>query len=142
MKVSQLMNPTVVTVSSNETAAFASSLLARHNLGALPVCSADGTIRGMVTDRDIVLRCIASDNDPWDTPLRDIMSRGVVTASPEDSVDTVAELMARSQVRRLPVVRDNKIVGIVSLGDLATSGEGATEASRALREISENVRRM
>lgn len=77
MEVKELMNPGVVWVEPTATAALAARLLSRHNLGALPVCAGDGRLRGMVTDRDIVLRCVAAEEDPAQTMVRDIM--GVLT---------------------------------------------------------------
>ena len=64
MEVKELMNPGVVWIEPTATAALAARLLSRHNLGALPVCAGDGRLRGMVTDRDIVLRCVAAEDDP------------------------------------------------------------------------------
>ena len=63
MEVRELMNPSVVTIEPGASAALAARLLSRHNVGALPVCGADGRLRGMVTDRDIILRCIAAEED-------------------------------------------------------------------------------
>ena len=90
MLVSEIMNKNVVTVTPDETVAVASRLLSRHNIGSMPVCQKDGVLRGVITDRDIVLRCIANDCDPHETPVRDVMSRSVVTVSPDDSVSVCA----------------------------------------------------
>ena len=78
MKVSELMNSNVVSLRPDDTVAHAATLLARHNIGALPVCAPDGRLRGMVTDRDIVLRCVASESQPEETAAREIMTRGEV----------------------------------------------------------------
>lgn len=64
MEVRELMNPSVVTIEPTSSASLAARLISRHNVGSLPVCSSDGRLRGMVTDRDIVLRCIAAEEDP------------------------------------------------------------------------------
>ena len=82
MEVKELMNPGVVWVEPTATAALAARLLSRHNLGALPVCAGDGRLRGMVTDRDIVLRCVAAEEDPAQTMVRDIMTRSCTAVSP------------------------------------------------------------
>ena len=82
MEVKELMNPGVVWVEPTATAALAARLLSRHNLGALPVCAGDGRLRGMVTDRDIVLRCVAAEDDPAQTMVRDIMTRSCTAVSP------------------------------------------------------------
>ena len=139
MLVQDLMNPNVITVEPGASATLAARLLSRYNVGALPVCGADKKLRGIVTDRDIVLRCVAAEDDPAQTPVRDIMSRAPATLSPMDDVHKAAVLMARHQVRRLPVVERDKVVGILSLGDLAKSRLHDMEAAQALSEISENV---
>ena len=82
MVVKDLMNPSVVTIEPTSSAALAARLISRHNVGALPVCSAEGILRGMVTDRDIVLRCVAAEEDPAQTMVRDIMTRSCTAVSP------------------------------------------------------------
>ena len=139
MEVRQLMTPGAVSVEPDSSAALAARLLSRHNVGALPVCSQDGRLRGMVTDRDIVLRCVAAEEDPAQTPVRDIMTRRPVSVEPGEDCAAAARMMARMQVRRLPVVEKGKLVGMVSLGDLARSGRMEMEAAQALSEISENI---
>ena len=139
MEVKELMNPGVVWVEPTATAALAARLLSRHNLGALPVCAGDGRLRGMVTDRDIVLRCVAAEEDPAQTMVRDIMTRNCATVSPGDDCREASRVMAVQQVRRLPVVEGGKVVGMISLGDLARSHRMDMEAAQALSEISENV---
>ena len=139
MLVKELMTSGVVTVEPNSSAALAARLLARHNVGALPVCGPDGRLRGMVTDRDIILRCIAPEDDPAQTPVRDIMSRACAYTSPDMDCLQAGALMAQQQVRRLPVVEKGRVVGILTLSDLARCGRYDMEAARALSEISENV---
>ena len=139
MEVRELMNPSVVTIEPGASAALAARLLSRHNVGALPVCGADGRLRGMVTDRDIILRCIVAEEDPAQTPVRDIMTRGCAWVEPRSDCRQATQLMAQRQVRRLPVVEGGKVVGIVSLADLARSQRFDMEAAQALGEISENI---
>ena len=139
MQVRDLMNPSVVTITPQESASLAARLLSRHNLGALPVCGNDGGLRGIVTDRDIVLRCVAAEEDPAQTLVRDIMTRGCASVSPHEDCRAATRLMARQQVRRLPVVEEGKLVGIISLADLARSQRFDMEAAQALGEISENI---
>ena len=142
MEVKDLMNPSVVTIEPTSSAALAARLISRHNVGALPVCGGDGRLRGMVTDRDIVLRCVAAEEDPAQTPVKDIMSRNCAVVSPDDDAREATRLMAARQVRRLPVLEDGRVVGMVSLGDLARSHRCDMEASKALSEISENVKKV
>ncbi|MCI8870696.1 MAG: CBS domain-containing protein [Lawsonibacter sp.] len=139
MQVRELMNPGVVTVEPSSSAALAARLLSRHNVGALPVCGGDRKLKGMVTDRDIILRCVAAEDDPAQTPVKDIMTRRPASIGPGEDCRTAGELMARHQVRRLPVVEEGKLVGILSLGDLAKCPALDMEAAGALSEISENI---
>ena len=139
MVVKELMTSGVVTVEPGSSAALAARLLSRHNVGALPVCSREGRLRGMVTDRDIILRCIAPEDDPAQTPVRDIMSRACAYTRPDMDCLQAGALMAQQQVRRLPVVEKGRVVGILTLSDLARCGRYDMEAARALSEISENV---
>ena len=141
MKVKQIMTDHVVTVGQREPVAHAARLMKRGNLGALPVCDDTGRLRGIVTDRDIVTRCIAADDDPADTPVREIMSRGIVTCGAEDDADELARTMSARQVRRVPVTEGGKVVGMVSLADLARSDLFSMEAAEALSEISSNILR-
>ena len=139
MEVRDLMNPSVVSIEPTSSAALAARLISRHNVGALPVCSGDRRLRGVVTDRDIVLRCVAAEEDPAQTMVRDIMTRNCATVAPGDDCREASRVMSVQQVRRLPVVEDGKVVGMISLGDLARSHRYDMEAAQALREISENV---
>ncbi len=141
MKVSELMNKNVISISPDETTSLAARLLYRHNVGSLPVCSSEGKLRGILTDRDIVLRCVAAESDPEHTPVREVMSRAPVSASPEDDVRLAADIMAAHQIRRLPVTSDGKLVGMLSLGDIAKTNTCNMEASRALSEISMNIKK-
>ncbi len=142
MKVKDLFTPNVITVSPDESVSLAGRMLARHNVGSLPVCSEDGVVRGIVTDRDIVLRCIATEDDPQQTPVKQIMSKHICYVTPEQDIKEAMQVMAEEQVRRLPVLEDGKLTAMLSLADLARSHACDMEASKALSEISENIRRL
>ena len=142
MRVRDLMSKSVVTIAPEESAALAARLLSRHELGALPVCAADGTLVGIVTDRDIVTRCVAAGEEPGRVPVRDIMSPAPSVITPETPISDAARLMAQRQVRRLPVEEDGKLVGMVSLGDVAKLHDYTTEAAEALGEISKNTKKL
>ena len=139
MQIRELMSPTVVSITPEESVALAARLLTRHNLGALPVCTYEGELVGIVTDRDIVTRCIAADQDPSRVSVRDIMTRELTVASPAEDTKQAAKRMAKAQIRRLPVVEGGEVKGVVSLGDLALAHRCEMEAAAALSEISENV---
>lgn len=139
MKVKEVMTPKVIRISPEETAAVAARTLTHYNIGVLPVCGTDGNVCGMLTDRDIVTRCLATGHRPEDTPVRAIMTNTVIYARPDMDVTAAASLMARRQVRRLPVVESGKLCGMISLGDLSRNEDTAPDAADALAEITGNV---
>jgi CBS domain-containing protein len=93
----------------------------------------------MITDRDLVTRCIASGKDPKKTQVGEVMTGGIVWATPEMDAAAASRLMGRKQIRRLPVIESRTLCGMVSLGDLANCDENAYDAGDALAEISSNV---
>ena len=139
MKVSDIMSGGVVTINQREPVIAAARLFKRMNLGALPVTDRTGRLVGMLTDRDIVLRCVAAGADAREQTVADIMTRGIVTAVPGQSVAEAAKAMGRGQVRRLPVVERGRLVGMLSLADMARRCD--TEAAAALADISDSLRR-
>ena len=139
MKVKDIMTPKVIRISPEENAAVAARTLTHYNIGVLPVCAADGKVCGMLTDRDIVTRCLAAGRNPETTKVSAIMTGTVISAQPEMDVSAAASLMARRQVRRLPVVEKGELCGMVSLGDLSRCDQSAPDATDALAEISSNV---
>jgi len=141
MKVKDCMTPTAVTVSEDESAAAAARIMARSNVGSLPVRGRGGKLCGIVTDRDLVLRCMAAGEDPRRVPVGRLMTTRLAVAKPTDSVFAAAECMAKEQVRRLPVVEDGRLVGMVSLADISRREDFAMEAAAALTEISGNVKK-
>lgn len=140
MKVKDIMNQNVICVAPDEMASVAARMLSRHNIGALPVCER-GRLSGMVTDRDIVLRCVAAEKSPQQTPVREIMTGRVISVSPEEDAQAAAELMAKEQVRRLPVAENGQVVGMLSLGDLTVNRGLQMEVSECLAEICCNVKK-
>ena len=136
MLVSQIMNTNVISLTPDDSAAQAARLLDRHGIGSIPICSKDGRLRGMVTDRDIALRCVALENQPEEIRLREIMTRGVITVSPDDDVREAAHIMASEQLHRLPVSKNNRVIGMLALADLARCRSLDTEISKTLTEIS------
>ncbi len=142
MQVREVMNPSVVSIDPMESVAVAARLIARHNIGSLPVVGPDGGLRGILTDRDIIIRCIAAEEDPAKTKVKDIMTRNCEVVSPEDDTRQAARIMAAAQVRRLPVTEEYKVVGMVALGDLAKNHVCDMEAGQALAQISDSARRI
>ena len=105
------------------------------NVGAIPILDQDKLV-GMITDRDIVVRGVA-EKHPGSTKVEDIMSNQLITVTADSTSKEAAKLMADHQIRRLPVVEDGKLVGIVSLGDFAIRELTDDQAKQALSEISE-----
>ena len=142
MKIRDCMTAHVVCVGAEEPAETAARLMARYNLGLLPVRGADGRMCGVVTDRDLVLRCMAAGQEAGKLPVARTMSNRVVSVSPDDPAERAVRTMARERVRRLPVVEDGMLVGMVSLGDLARQRTYAMEAGECLGAVCTSVRRM
>lgn len=141
MQIQNVMSTNVASVNTEDTVEVAARLLSRRNIGVLPVTGADGRLKGILTDRDIVLRCVAASFDPALTKVRQVMTANPITLRPEDEVESASALMAQRQIRRLPVTEDGKLVGMVSLGDLAVQPDYTTEAAECLSDICENLRR-
>lgn len=139
MKVEELMTQPVIRIAPGESVAVAARTLTHYNIGALPVCSASGTLCGVVTDRDLVIRCVAAGKDPGKTTVREVMTGKVACAAPDMDVGVAAQLMGRQQVRRLPVVEGGKLCGMLSLGDLAKHEGCATEAAGTLTRLATNI---
>lgn len=140
--VSQVMTRGVRTMTPDENLVQAARAMDELDVGVIPVCEGDQLV-GVVTDRDIVVRAIANDCSPQRTTLRDVMSAEAHWCFVDESVDEVAKLMQRLQIRRLPVLdHERHLVGIVSLGDLSVHGGAAVAqtASRTLEAISEPSR--
>lgn len=137
MRVREIMTNDVACVRSYDSIERAAQLMKQYNCGSIPVCTDDKLI-GIITDRDIVLRCVASGHDASETAVGDIMTDSVVFASPELDVTDAAMLMSDRQIRRLPVVEDGKLIGIVSLGDISLEPVCQDCASEALNNISKS----
>ena len=138
MKVGDVMTAPAIRISPEESAEVAARTLTHYNIGILPVCSSDGRLCGLVTDRDLVTRCIASGRAPSQTKVRDVMTTRVTSVASDMATDAALQLMGSQQVRRLPVVENGKLQGMVSLGDLAKRQENAAEATSALTKITRN----
>lgn len=139
MQVKDIMSQKVVPIDKAESVEVAARVLAGHNLGALPVCDKDGTLCGMVTDRDLVIRCMAANRNPAQTKVSDVMSRRVISVRPDMEASVAAHLMGREQVRRLPVTENGRLCGMLGLSDLAGREENIMDAADALADITLNI---
>jgi CBS domain-containing protein len=135
LKIKDIMTDTVAFVSPNTTVVETAQLMQKHDIGAMPVCEGSNIV-GIVTDRDIVVRNVAHNKDPKITQVRDVMTSQVKTVTSDTELSQAATMMSQGQVRRLPVVDNNRLVGMISLGDLATQAKYDVELAKTLGEIS------
>ncbi len=131
MKVRQVMTPRPVTLDATTPIVKAAEAMRQNGIGDV-VVKKDGKLCGIVTDRDIVIRVLAAGKDPKTTDVEAICSRELLTASPDQETTDAVKIMRQRAVRRLPVVQNGDVVGIVSLGDLAL----AMDRHSALGDIS------
>jgi len=139
LKLRNLMTTNVRTCRVDSSVAEAARIMTDLNVGFVPVVDSHEHVTGVITDRDIVLRCVAHGHGA-DGRISTYMSEPVVTCTPETDAHEAAELMARSQIRRLCVVEGRRLVGVVALGDLAVQKIHVNEAGDALSSISEPAR--
>ena len=141
--VRHAMTGTPQTVGPDMTAADAAALMKSEDVGVLPVVK-DGELMGLVTDRDLVVRVLAERADPREAKVGDIATRSPVTVTPDMRLSEARELMERHQIRRLPVMKNHHLVGILSLGDVAWAHASTREVGETLRSVSESedTRRM
>lgn len=135
-QVRNIMTQDVATVNESQSIQEAAEIMSSKNIGSLPVVNDAGYMVGMITDRDITLRSTAQGEDAQ-TPVSEVMTaQQIVQAEPGMDVQQAAELMAQQQIRRLPVVENGQIVGMVALGDLAADYQHDSKAGEALTSIS------
>lgn len=134
MNIKDIMTTNVVTLCKTDSIQKAAKMMNEHGIGSLPVCE-NGKVIGMITDRDIAVRSIANGKD-GNTKVCEVMSPSVVTGTSKMSVDEASKLMSNNQVRRLPIVENESLVGIVALGDMAVRSQCQDEAEDALNDIS------
>jgi CBS domain-containing protein len=131
-----IMSPDPRCVGENDTLAEAARLMAELDVGALPICGEDDRLKGMLTDRDIVVKCLARGGDPNSATAGSLAEGKPVTIGADDDVRDALTTMEKHQVRRLPVIDGHDLVGIVSQADIALS-LSATETGETVEAISE-----
>ena len=139
MQVKSIMNTNVIPIDREESVEVAARLLSAYNVGVLPVCNRDGTLCGMVTDRDLVIRCMAAGREPGKTKVSQVMTGRVISVQPDADASAAAQLMGREQVRRLPVTQNGRLCGMIGLSDLAVREENRKDAAGALADITANI---
>ena len=133
--VRDVMTPGVRTVSPSQSLAEAAEVMKGEDVGAVPVVE-EGRLAGIVTDRDIVIRAVADRRDPQTVKVEEVASRDLVTVEPEQDLDQALALMARHQVRRLPVVEQGQLVGMLAQADLALEAK-EKKVGETVEEISQ-----
>lgn len=124
MKVKECMCNDVCCVKPETKIQEVAKLMSENHIGCIPVCDENQCICGIVTDRDVLLRCVVCNKDTNQTPVSDIMSCNVCTCKEDDEITNAETKMGQNQIRRLPVCDDkNKVVGILTLGDLAQNDQ-------------------
>lgn len=134
MKVKDCMCNQVAYVNPDCSVEDCAKLMCNNHIGCVPVCNSSKQIVGLITDRDILLRTAGCGKDMKNVPVRDIMTCQVCSCTPDTEVSEAEKIMSENQIRRLPVVDNNKIIGILTLGDLASNNEISTEGVCATLE--------
>ena len=137
MDVSQIMNTKVQACSSSETAARAAQIMWDNDCGAVPVIDERSQVKGIVTDRDLCMAAYTTGRPLHEIPVMSAMSRELFTVTPRDPLSAVQRLMREKQIRRLPVIEAGRLVGVISLSDIArragssgTRGDSELSAAR------------
>ena len=133
-KIHEVMTPAPETIQADRPVTEAAKKMKEADAGMIPVMT-DGNLLGTVTDRDIVLRIVAEGKDPQSTPVGEIASADVVTVAPDEDLDAALEKMAKHQVRRLPVVENGRLIGVVAQADVAREGN-EKDVGHTVEEIS------
>ncbi|MBA3489340.1 MAG: CBS domain-containing protein [Longispora sp.] len=118
-KAKDIMHHGVECVSEGETLDRAAQMMREHNVGSLPICGTDGKLTGIITDRDIVVRCVAMGQDPSKMRASDLAQGTPVWCEANADVEEVVQIMGEHHIRRLPVMENKRLVGIISEADLA-----------------------
>ena len=132
-----LMTPDPTCVKEHQTLADAARMMRDLDVGALPICGNDDRLKGMLTDRDIVVKCIAVGGDPTTTTAGSLAEGPPLTIGADVDIREALEVMQDQQVRRLPVIDDHRLVGIVSQADIARE-LSAVQTGETVAEISED----
>lgn len=136
MKVKEIMSKKIASLNSEDSVERAAQLMKQYDVGSIPVCRQNQVV-GIVTDRDIAVRTIAEGRDSKQQKVSDIMSANPVVGNPDMDVHDAARIMSDQQIRRLPIVENNSLVGIVALGDISVEPDLQDNAEQALKNISQ-----
>ena len=136
MKVQDCMCNDVCCIKPETKIEEVAKLMSQNHVGCLPVCDNNNSICGIVTDRDLILRCVACNKDIKQTPISDVMTCNVSTCKKTDDITNAESKMGQKQIRRLPVCDDNnKVVGILTIGDIINNENNEKELCTTLETI-------
>ncbi|MDO5555079.1 MAG: CBS domain-containing protein [Clostridia bacterium] len=133
MKVKECMCKEVACVSPNTTICDVAKLMLNKHVGCIPICDDNKNVVGLITDRDLILRSLACEKDIKQTPISEVMTTKVYNVSPDAEVSEASKIMCECQIKRVPVIENNELVGIITLGDLANNQEVSS------KEVSDTV---
>ena len=136
MLVKDIMSKDIACVNSDDSIERAAQMMKQYDVGSIPVCMHKEVI-GIVTDRDITLRSVAEGQNYRQQTVKEIMTSNPVVGNPEMNVNDAVRIMSEKQIRRLPIVENNNLVGIVALGDISVEPGLQHNAEVALKNISE-----
>lgn len=139
MKLSEIMTPNPSFAQPTDTLSRVAEMMQQEDVGAIPILERDRLV-GIITDRDITVKAVATGKDPKQILVSDCMSTDLVTGRPDMSDREALELMGREQIRRLPVVENGRLVGMVAMADFALETEDEDEVEETLEEISQPAR--
>jgi len=128
MKIRECMCQDIISVTPETTVQEVAKQMKNNHIGIVPVCDQNKKVVGVVTDRDLVLRCMACDKKPKNLPVSEIMTTKVQTAGPDDEIEQATEKMCDSNIRRIPIVENGCLKGMLTISDLSISPLFATES--------------
>lgn len=138
MKVRDCMCKQVACISPNATVYDAARIMLDKHIGCIPVCDNNKKVLGLVTDRDLILRTLACEKDIKQTKISEVMTTNVYDVTPDVDVREASKIMCECQIRRVPVVENDMLIGIITLGDLANNtGVSSDEVSTTVEKICE-----
>lgn len=134
MNITEVMTSNIETCNLKSSCGEVANMMKNLDVGVIPICE-DNKLIGLITDRDLVIKGLAN-NFNANTQISEMITTAVITGTKHTSVEQAMEIMSQYQIRRLPIVDDGKLIGMVSLGDLAVSNDSNKEAGKALEDIS------
>ncbi len=136
MLVKEVMNKDVETIRPNETIQRAAELMNKSRIGSLVVLIGGGVVKGIITERDIMNKVVAQNKKPSDVAVEEVMNTDLITISPEISLEDAADIMTENKIKKLPVIEEGKLVGIVTASDLIAYESELIEKVAALLTVS------